>query len=102
MIDHLISIREKTGMQSPRGKLLTRYIKQMERELMLFQSSDWAFMIHNHSADGYARRRLDDHYKNGHDLFAEACKAILRNTEKPAANSVLPKLEETNNIFSWL
>ncbi len=102
MIDHLMSIREKMGMETPRGKLLTRYIKQMERELMLFQSSDWAFMIHNHSADGYARRRLDDHYNNGHTLFAEACKAILRNTDKPAANSVLPKLEESDNIFGWL
>lgn len=102
MIDHLISIRQKMGESSPRGKLLTRYIKQMERELMLFQSSDWAFMIHNHSADGYARRRLDDHYNNGHTLFAEACKAILKNTDKPAAHSVLPKLEKTNSIFSWL
>ena len=102
MIDHLISIRQKMGESSLRGKLLTRYIKQMERELMLFQSSDWAFMIHNHSADGYARRRLDDHYNNGHTLFAEACKAILKNTDKPAAHSVLPKLEKTNSIFSWL
>ena len=102
MIDHLMSIRKKMGAGSPRGKLLTRYIKQMERELMLFQSSDWAFMIHNHSADGYARRRLDDHFNNGHALFAEACKAILRNTEKPAAHSILPKLEESDNIFSWL
>jgi 1,4-alpha-glucan branching enzyme len=102
MIDHLISIRQKMGEGSPRGKLLTRYIKQMERELMLFQSSDWAFMIHNHSADGYARRRLDDHYNNGHTLFAEACKAILKNTDKPAASSILPKLEKTNSIFSWL
>ena len=102
MIDHLISIHQKMGEGSPRGKLLTRYIKQMERELMLFQSSDWAFMIHNHSADGYARRRLDDHYNNGHTLFAEACKAILKNTDKPAASSILPKLEKTNSIFSWL
>ena len=102
MIDHSMSIREKMGKGSPRGKLLTRYIKQMERELMLFQSSDWAFMIHNHSAEGYARRRLDDHYNNGHELFAEACKAILRNTDKPAANSILPKLEANDNIFKWL
>ena len=102
MIDHLKSIQEKMGLKSPRGKLLTRYIKQMERELMLFQSSDWAFMIHNHSADGYARRRLDDHYADGHALFAEACKAILKNTDKLPANSVLPALEKRDNIFKWL
>ena len=102
MIDHLKSIQEKMGLKSPRGKLLTRYIKQMERELMLFQSSDWAFMIHNHSADGYARRRLDDHYADGHALFAEACKAILKITDKLPANSVLPALEKRDNIFKWL
>ena len=102
MIDHLMSIQKKMGPKSPRGKLLTRYIKQMERELMLFQSSDWAFMIHNHSADGYARRRLDDHYANGQALFAEACKAILKNSGKLAVNSVLPEIEKRDNIFNWL
>lgn len=101
MIQHLKSIQERMGGNKS-SKLMTRYIKQMERELMLFQSSDWAFMIHNHSADGYAKRRLDDHYNNGHLLFAEACKLVLRNSDKPAANSILPKLESENNIFSWL
>lgn len=84
------------------GKLMSRYIKQMERELMLFQSSDWAFMIHNHSAEGYARRRLDEHYNNGHALFAEACKAVLKNSDKLAPSSILPKLEKDDCIFSWL
>lgn len=103
MIEHLKSILKKMGDSSPKcGKLLTRYIKQMERELMLFQSSDWAFMIHNHSAEGYAKRRLDDHYNNGHTLFAEACKSILKNSDKPSASSVLPKLEKDDSIFSWL
>ena len=90
------------GVDSLRGMLLARYIKQMERELMLFQSSDWAFMIHNHSADGYARRRLDDHYNNGHALFAEACKVILRNTDKLSSSSILPAIERQDNIFSWM
>lgn len=101
MIQHLKSIQERMG-STKSSVLLARYVKQMERELMLFQSSDWAFMIHNHSAEGYAKNRLDVHYSNGHALFAEACKAILRNTDKPAASSILPSLENSNNIFSWM
>ena len=102
MILHLKNIRERMDASRKSYKLLTRYINQMERELMLFQSSDWAFMIHNHSAEDYAKRRLDEHSGNGQALFAEACKAILTNSDKPAANSVLSGLECANNIFSWL
>ncbi|MCL4100962.1 glycoside hydrolase family 57 protein [Fibrobacter sp. HC4] len=103
MIQHLKSIQERMGaLGKKNGKLMNRYIKQMERELMLFQSSDWAFMIHNHSAEGYARRRLDEHYNNGHALFAEACKAVLKNSDKLAPSSILPKLEKDDCIFSWL
>lgn len=102
MIQHLKSVKDRMDPSLKSATLMTRYIKQMERELMLFQSSDWAFMIHNHSAEGYAKRRLDDHYHNGHALFAEACKSILKNSDKPSANSILPELEKNNSIFSWL
>lgn len=103
MIQHLKSIQERlAGTNKKNVRLLSRYIKQMERELMLFQSSDWAFMIHNHSAEGYARRRLDEHYNNGHSLFAEACKVVLKNSDKLPANSVLPELEKNDCIFSWM
>ncbi|SHK69150.1 glycoside hydrolase family 57 protein [Fibrobacter sp. UWEL] len=102
MIQHLKSVKDRMLPTQKSSKLMDRYIKQMERELMLFQSSDWAFMIHNHSAEGYAKRRLDDHYSNGHALFAEACKSFLKNSDKPAANSILPSLEKANSIFSWL
>ena len=102
MIDRLKAIREKLGKSTPCGKLLARYIKQIERELMLFQSSDWAFMIHNHSADGYARRRLEDHYNNGFALFSEACKLALKNSGRLSAKSVLPAIEDHDSIFKWL
>lgn len=98
MIDRLKSICGKMKAAS----ITTRYIKQLERELMLFQSSDWAFMIHNHSADSYARRRLDNHYDNANALFAEICKIILKNSYKLPKNSILPKLENVDNIFSWM
>ena len=102
MIEHLKSMHKRMDKSSPATRLLERYIKQLQRELMLFQSSDWAFMIHNHSDEGYARRRLDEHYHNGHTLFAEACKIVLKNNGKIPVNSLLPTLENANNIFEWL
>ncbi len=74
---------------------LRRIIKQMKRELMLFQASDWAFMIHNHSAEEYARRRLSDHYQNACALFKLA-------NSKSKDLSLLERLEKSNNIFSWM
>lgn len=79
--------------QRPQTALLKRYINQMERELMLFQASDWAFMIHNHSAEDYARRRLDEHYQNALNLFKASSG---KNTD------LLKKLESTNNICKWM
>ena len=75
--------------------LLKRVIRQMERELLLFQASDWAFMIHNHSAADYARKRLDTHYKNALQLFD-----LWSKKQKKALLPLLESLEKKNNIFS--
>jgi len=74
---------------------LKRLLKQFEREIMLFQSSDWAFMIHNHSAEGYARKRLEEHYSN-------ACALFELGMSKTRDNGVLASLEKKNNIFHWM
>lgn len=88
MIDSL----EARPIKLPR---LRRILKQMKRELMLFQSSDWAFMIHNHASEEYARRRLSEHYQN--------CCALFRLANSKSKDlSLLKKLEETDNIFSWM
>ena len=72
-----------------------RFLSQIARELVLFQASDWAFMIHNHSAEDYARARLSGHYENVCALYAEAVKA------KPDTR-LLKKLEQKNNLFPWI
>lgn len=84
--------------------LLERYVRQMERELMLFQSSDWAFMIHNKSSDGYARRRLETHYLGAESLFGEA-RMLLADYKSGSIHGkistpVLAELEKNDNIFS--
>jgi 1,4-alpha-glucan branching enzyme len=72
-----------------------RFLAQMARELVLFQASDWAFMIHNNSAADYARARLNGHYENLSALYKEAVKA---NPD----TKLLKKLEQKNNLFPFI
>lgn len=75
-------------------KLQERILNQLTRELLLFQSSDWAFMIHNHSAEDYARDRIREHADNFTGLLE------LWKTQK--SGPLLAKLEGTWNIFPWI
>jgi len=38
-----------------------RILKQMMRELLLAQSSDWPFILKTGTSPDYARKRVDDH-----------------------------------------
>ncbi len=50
----------------------SRVLKQLARELLLAQSSDWPFLIRNHTAGDYASARVRDHlerFRRLHDSF---------------------------------
>ena len=83
--------------------LMQRFVHQMERELMLFQSSDWAFMIHNHSTEDYAKHRLESHYLRAESLYGEACMVLDDFKDCKSLDqfdtSVLTKLESEDCIF---
>ena len=83
------------GTNGAKIATMKRFLSQMARELVLFQASDWAFMIHNNSAADYARARLNGHYENVCKLYAEAVKA------KPDTR-LLKTLEQKNNLFPWI
>jgi 1,4-alpha-glucan branching enzyme len=52
------------------GDALTiRVVRQLARELLLAQSSDWAFLIRSGTARGYATRRTNDHLTRFNTLF---------------------------------
>jgi len=68
-----------------------RCVKQMSRELMLAQSSDWAFLMRNNAARPYAKKRTEDHFANFDALWALFSKAP--NDEAVSA------LEKANPIF---
>jgi 1,4-alpha-glucan branching enzyme len=72
-----------------------RVLAQMAREMLLLQSSDWAFMIHNHSAENFARSRVQEHYDN-----FMALRGLLGSSR--TQSRVLEQLEKRNNIFPWM
>ena len=92
--------REKKG-KNAQTKLFRRFYEQMARELLLFQASDWAFMIHNKSAADYARFRENTHYRNVCALYASAMTSLAMGRKKPDT-SLLAKLENQDNLFPWI
>ena len=91
----LNAAKSAENARGSKAATMKRFLAQMARELVLFQASDWAFMIHNNSAADYARNRLNGHYENVCALYAEAVKA------KPDMR-LLKTLEQKNNLFPWI
>ncbi len=62
-----------------------RTLKQMMRELLLLESSDWPFLIHTGQAAGYARERYREHARNffslANDLHSGRIPANLADLE---------------------
>lgn len=72
--------------------LKKRFLTQAARECLLAMSSDWPFIIHNHSSEEYARKRVTGHLQN---FFS-----VYENMSKNAVNTEwLVKSEKRNNIF---
>ena len=51
--------------------MVDRVMKQLARELLLAQSSDWAFLIKTGTAKHYATRRVTDHLLRFNRLYDE-------------------------------
>jgi 1,4-alpha-glucan branching enzyme len=73
--------------------LYVRALNQAAREVLLAQSSDWAFIMKTDTMVEYAVKRTKDHINNFHDLYG----MILENT---IDEGFLHDLETKNNIFS--
>jgi 1,4-alpha-glucan branching enzyme len=74
---HLYSAAERMttlarGHRDATSELADRVLKQLTRELLLAQSSDWAFLIRTGTAKHYATKRVTDHllrFNRLHDDF---------------------------------
>ena len=72
--------------------LLKRALNQAARELLLAQSSDWAFMMKTGNAAEFAKNKFTEHMKNFLDLQAEIDSGHINRKN-------LSVLESKNNIF---
>ncbi|HKP73095.1 MAG TPA: 1,4-alpha-glucan branching protein domain-containing protein [Pyrinomonadaceae bacterium] len=75
--------------------LATRALNQAARELLLLQSSDWAFQISQHTAAEYAARRFRSHLARFHALASD-----IERGEIDAAR--LTEIEARDNLFAEL
>lgn len=79
------SVRECTPFQE-------RMLRQMARELLLAQASDWAFLMKTGTAREYATRRTKDHLLRFNRLKEELTGGVT-------ASEVLEACEERDNLF---
>jgi 1,4-alpha-glucan branching enzyme len=75
-----------------RSKYFDRLLQQMARELLLAQSSDWAFLMKTGTAREYAEKRTRDHLVRFMKLFE-----LARDDRRD--NELLAACEERDNLF---
>ena len=78
------------------AELLDRALRQMARELLLAQSSDWAFLMKTGTAKEYAAKRTRDHILRFTRLYdqvraEDVDPAFLENCEW--RDNIFPKLD---------
>ncbi|MFW9899536.1 MAG: 1,4-alpha-glucan branching protein domain-containing protein [Candidatus Thorarchaeota archaeon] len=78
---------------------LLKILKQMARELLLLESSDWQFLITTWSARDYAENRVALHYENFNRLYEMASKYGSGKHVDEGEWHLLGMLETNNGIF---
>lgn len=81
------------------SELAVRILNQMARELLLAQSSDWAFQIYQGTTVEYSSRRFRSHIHR-FDLLAEMLDAVSQVTQHQL--DLLAEIESRDNIFPEL
>ncbi|NJE26935.1 DUF1957 domain-containing protein [Thermococcus sp. MV5] len=77
-----------------------RVLKQLGRELLLIESSDWPFLITTGQAKEYGKRRLLEHVNHFHRLANALEEYFMRNEFKE--KEFLEKIEEIDNPFNLI
>ncbi|MFX1385553.1 MAG: 1,4-alpha-glucan branching protein domain-containing protein, partial [Promethearchaeota archaeon] len=78
---------------------LTKILKQMVRELLLLESSDWQFLITTWSARDYAENRVALHYDNFIRLYNFALKYANGEHVDEGEWHFLGMLESNDTLF---
>ncbi len=87
-----VSDSESTPLGTSNSELETRILDQLARELLLAQSSDWAFQIYQGTTVEYSSRRFQSHIHR-FDVLAK----MLENGQ--VNEPLLAEIESRDNIF---
>lgn len=87
-----LRMQEIANRYHGQGGLTQRAVNQAARELLLAQSSDWAFILHTGTMMEYAHKRTKDHVMNFTKLYDDLNSS---NVDEPW----LSEIESRNNIF---
>jgi 1,4-alpha-glucan branching enzyme len=87
----MIELLDRLVDSHPEG-LRREALNQYFRELLLAQSSDWAFMMHSEASKDYAEKRVSDHLENMRRLYQQ----IIENN---VDTEWLEQIRKKNNIF---
>ena len=79
--------------------LLQKILKQMVRELLLLQSSDWQFLITTWSARDYAEQRVATHFECFNRLYVMANAFINKEELSEGDWTYLGTLEANDGLF---
>jgi 1,4-alpha-glucan branching enzyme len=95
--------RNTTGREcAPPGDIQVRILNQMARELLLAQSSDWAFQIYQGTTVEYSSRRFQSHIHR-FDVLAKMIDLLSGHQPSALAQDqidLLSEIEKRDNIFS--
>ena len=78
---------------------VVRMLKQLCRENMLLQASDWQFLISTWSARDYAEQRLDVHYNNAKRLGSMIQRHINNEEIQEGEWEFLSAIEVADSLF---
>lgn len=81
----------------PGARLAARALEQLEREVLLLESSDWPYMVAKDRAKEYSIERFQTHLER-----FEAVAGALEQGELEKEESKLSEIEEVDNLFSPL
>lgn len=100
---HMASLRmtELAGRFNAQNGLTGRALKQAGRELLLAQSSDWAFIMHTGTMVPYAEKRTKEHLLNFTRLYEDLLRGSVDEgwlCEIESRNNFLPEIDPS--LFS--
>jgi 1,4-alpha-glucan branching enzyme len=85
---------------SAEGVTEKRILKQLARELLLAQSSDWAFQIYQGTTVQYSSRRFQSHIQR-FDMLAEMLERVSEASSLSGEQAeLLSEIESRDNIFA--